>query len=564
MLIALLLVATATAAIPNADDDDVSIQVAGLSSTNTEGLETVISAANLDSSQDASGENRSLNTGLATSSLAGSIAGGTRCAVQGNETTWLECIQVAQQERLEHGQLAARAPATGLEVSQALGRGMNFGDALDAPREGDWSTGIEASHFRLVAEAGFDHVRLPVSWAGYASTSAPFTIRGGNDPTIDHPDYNNIWERVDWAIDQAEANDLMIIINMHHFEDLHAAPLLHRDRVIALWEQIATRYANAGDHVLFELLNEPHGRFTESPELWNDLLVDLLDVVRESNPTRPVLVGPVSYNAVSHIETLEVPDDDYLISSVHIYEPFDFTHQGAVWINPIRPLGESWSPSEVGISERLEDRSWETDVELIGRQLNIEFDRQWAGFALDFTDEVDFQSLRFQADGPIRLRAGCRVGNFEALDQPDIVVTDNFEWYVVDISDCPANSAGFGLLNASSVSNQVRLANLQVCSEAYGCELVVTDAAEELERWVERTILWGARNDVPVHIGELGTFAADGRVPIADRAAWTETIVDLADRHDIPFAYWEFHSHFGAYDFSRNAWNRPILDALIG
>ena len=67
-----------------------------------------------------------------------------------------------------------------------------------------------------------------------------------------------------------------------------------------------------------------------------------------------------------------------------------------------------------------------------------------------------------------------------------------------------------------------------------------------------------------MHIGEFGTFAADGRVPIDQRADWTALIAETANEHGIPHAYWEFHSHFGAYDFSRNAWNRPLLDALTG
>src|ERR1700689_5117084 len=39
-----------------------------------------------------------------------------------------------------------------------LKRGMNFGDAMDAPNEGDWGWTISSSDFQAVRAAGFDHV----------------------------------------------------------------------------------------------------------------------------------------------------------------------------------------------------------------------------------------------------------------------------------------------------------------------------------------------------------------------------------------------------------------------
>ena len=50
-------------------------------------------------------------------------------------------------------------------LNARLGRGINFGNALDAPREGAWGVVLEEEYFGLVAEAGFDAVRIPVRWS---------------------------------------------------------------------------------------------------------------------------------------------------------------------------------------------------------------------------------------------------------------------------------------------------------------------------------------------------------------------------------------------------------------
>ena len=84
-----------------------------------------------------------------------------------------------------------------------------------------------------------------------------------------------------------------------------------------------------------------------------------------------------------------------------------------------------------------------------------------------------------------------------------------------------------------------------------------------LRRWVERAAEWSADTGVPIHLGEFGAFGGEGQVPMADRAAWTSTVVDEANKHGIPFSYWEFHAGYGAYDLDRGAWNDPLLDALL-
>lgn len=155
------------------------------------------------------------------------------------------------------------------------------------------------------------------------------------------------FERVDWAIEQAFKNNLRIIINIHHYDELMDTPRLHHDRFLAIWEQISLRYRDYPETLYFELLNEPHGALVS---FWNDFAIDAIDTIRKSNPERTIIVGPGNWNNIDALDTLILPETDRnLIVTVHYYSPFEFTHQGAEWV-----LG-----SEKYLDTRWGGKDWE-------------------------------------------------------------------------------------------------------------------------------------------------------------------------------------------------------------
>ena len=146
---------------------------------------------------------------------------------------------------------------------------------------------------------------------------------------------------MDWAIGCALRRDLSVVIDDHHDRELCADAERHAPRFLALWEQIARRYAGASERLCFELLNEPHDPLTA--RRWNDLLAEALAVVRTSNPDRTVIVGPARWNIVDALPTLRPPADEHLMLTVHYYSPFRFTHQGADWLEGAGDwLGTGW------------------------------------------------------------------------------------------------------------------------------------------------------------------------------------------------------------------------------
>lgn len=216
-----------------------------------------------------------------------------------------------------------------------IGRGVNLGNALDAPKEGAWGVTLEKEYFPLIARVGFDSVRIPVRWSAHASGSAPYAID------------KSFLDRVDWAVEQAMSNKLVAIINIHHYDEIYASPEEQKKRFLALWKQLAEHYQDYPDTLYFEILNEPNDKLTN--KLWNQFLAEALPLIRKSNPTRAIVVGPAQWNNISQLKNLELPaEDKNLIVTFHYYSPFKFTHQGASWTGEKSKawLGTQWTGSE--------------------------------------------------------------------------------------------------------------------------------------------------------------------------------------------------------------------------
>lgn len=214
-------------------------------------------------------------------------------------------------------------------ANQRLGRGVNLGNALEGPNEGAWGLYLQAKYFEDIAAAGFDHVRVPIRWATYADLEAPYTIN------------EQIFERIDWVIAQAFANDLAVIINNHHHEAIMQQPETQAERLAGMWRQIGARYQDYPDTLYFEILNEPNNNLDS--DAWNKIFPQALAAIRETNPQRYVIVGPDMWNNIGRLPTLTLPEDDRrIIGTFHYYQPHEFTHQGASWSSAYEVKDMPW------------------------------------------------------------------------------------------------------------------------------------------------------------------------------------------------------------------------------
>ncbi|MFL6548413.1 MAG: glycoside hydrolase family 5 protein [Povalibacter sp.] len=189
---------------------------------------------------------------------------------------------------------------------------------------------FQLRHMKTIKDGGFHSVRIVLQ---------AFSHMEENDK-LPEQWFATLNELVEAALKQ----DLTVILDEHDYNgcarDYEAC---HR-KLLAFWKQVGWAYQQASQNVVFEILNEPNGILDEQ---WNSLLADALEVIRKTNPTRNVIVGPAHWNNVHWLDKLELPrSDKHLIVTVHYYLPMRFTHQGARWAPENKELGVTWGTPE--------------------------------------------------------------------------------------------------------------------------------------------------------------------------------------------------------------------------
>jgi len=207
-------------------------------------------------------------------------------------------------------------------------RCVNLANALNAPVEGEWGYVIEDQHLQAIAAAGFDTVRVLIDWHSHAGEAPPYAV----DPAR--------FERIDAVIEQAFAAGLTVIIDMHSYTALKDDPDRHGPRAVAIWRQIAAHYRDYPESLIFEPVNEPIRRL--SGERWFALADRLVAAIRETNPTRTIILGGDDWSSIEGLMRLRLPDDPRLVATFHYYAPYEFTHQGARWFEGAPPVGRGF------------------------------------------------------------------------------------------------------------------------------------------------------------------------------------------------------------------------------
>lgn len=199
------------------------------------------------------------------------------------------------------------------DAAKAMMRGINIGNTMDAPTEGTWGNPPITSHaFKDYKTAGFNTIRIPITWDLHIAKTSPYKI----DAT---------WlTHVEQIVNDGLSNQLIIIINAHHegwikenYTDANKA------RFDSLWSQIAVRFKDKSDHLLFEIINEPN---PISVVNINDLNKRTLHTIRKTNPTRIVLFSGNMWSNSGELLAAAIPDpaDKYLMGYYHSYDPYPF------------------------------------------------------------------------------------------------------------------------------------------------------------------------------------------------------------------------------------------------
>ncbi len=246
--------------------------------------------------------------------------------------------------------LAGRDPPA-YRASQLFQHGVNLGNYLEVPPGQKWGVTVAADEFAAMKREGFDHVRVPVGWHHYARKAPEFLLAP------------EIFARVDFAVTNALGNGLAVLINIHHFDELDANPAGTTTEFLKIWAQIAAHYRQFPQPLAFELDNEPHGQATTA--VMNPIYARAIAEIRRTNPHRTIFVEPGGWGSIDELKRLVLPPDDNVIVSVHCYDPFLFTHQGANWtsgMTPVTGIGFPGPPAQPLVPDpKLKLQPWVKD-----------------------------------------------------------------------------------------------------------------------------------------------------------------------------------------------------------
>ena len=247
---------------------------------------------------------------------------------------------------------AETADFTQLNASQMvfeMGAGWNLGNQLEAssggtPSETAWGNpAVTQALLQKVKAAGFKTIRIPVSYLNYIGSAPNYTI-------------NTTWlNRVKTVVDYAYNEGLYVIINIHGdgYNSVAGSWLLVNSsdqttvkaKYQKVWGQIANKFVNYDEHVIFESMNEefdgtygtPNTTYYSNLNAYNQIFVDTVRQTGGNNAARWLLIPGwntnIDYTVGNYGFTL--PSDTYrsstipssekrIMISVHYYSPWDF------------------------------------------------------------------------------------------------------------------------------------------------------------------------------------------------------------------------------------------------
>lgn len=235
------------------------------------------------------------------------------------------------------------------QITEAMGLGWNLGNQLEAssgglPSETCWGNPeVTKELIDTVKAQGFKTVRIPVSYLDM--------IGDGPDYKIDTDWLDRVQEVVDYVVN----NDMFAIVNMHgdgYYTVDHSWLLCAedddkqteiKDKYGKVWTQIADRFKDYDQHLIFESMNEefnndygkPDANAYENINAYNQIFVDSVRATGSNNEKRWLLLPGwntnIDYTAGDEYN-FKIPTDNgckadgkRIMISVHYYDPFNFT-----------------------------------------------------------------------------------------------------------------------------------------------------------------------------------------------------------------------------------------------
>lgn len=211
-------------------------------------------------------------------------------------------------------------------IPAPFSKGVNFTNWLEYRSaekiDPDW---FGYQDFANAKSLGCDVIRLPIHFECICNAENGYTIP------------KKVLDILDRVVSWAEKLGLYIILDFHNSTHVDSCTRADVEEILTpVWTQLATRYKEASDYVVYEIMNEPHG--IEIP-LWNAIVERVFRLIRSIDGRHWIIVGGADWNSTAAMKTLPDFHDDRVIYTFHFYDPHTFTHQGAIWCHMERVTG---------------------------------------------------------------------------------------------------------------------------------------------------------------------------------------------------------------------------------
>ena len=269
------------------------------------------------------------------------------------------------------------AQSTSFEIVAEMGRGINLGNVLSAPTEGNWAFSVYEEYFDQVKDEGFGNVRVPVDFFGGSFLNTDYTVNGSERTlsSLSNCDDNSCFselagtqnqyngspddyyvnplylDRLQQVVDWSMSKGLVTIIDFHgaklkenflytfdqsdinginyYSDPTSAKRIADLNKFKAIWRDIAERFKDYPETLLFEVFNEPY--FWLSANEISTISSDIINIIRSSgsnNESRKIIVtggDTNSWEVIFQIPNDLINSDPNLIATFHYYQPMSFT-----------------------------------------------------------------------------------------------------------------------------------------------------------------------------------------------------------------------------------------------
>ena len=213
--------------------------------------------------------------------------------------------------------------------------------------------GVNVSRwFRYPAEKSERHYRTFLADADLDLLVAMgvTAVRLAVDPRYLHLAY------LDEAVARLTGRGLVVVLDYHDESRAIETGPPAEAALESTWISLAEHYARtAPDHILLEIFNEPV--FDRDPAAWFPLRQRLAAAIRSAAPLHTIVAGGPHWSSLDGLLASHPLDDDNVLYTFHFYEPFEFTHQGAPWVQgPVRLMRNVRYPASPQHAQHVERR----------------------------------------------------------------------------------------------------------------------------------------------------------------------------------------------------------------